>query len=266
MSAPLWETLAELAQVTQPQVMAAGMVFLRIGAVFALVPGFGERVVPLRVRLVCALAVTMGLAPLVPMAPAPDTPISLALFAVAETLNGSILALALRLSLFAIQIAGTIAAQSTSLAQAFGGTGLDPLAAADRLLTMAALALILTTGFPLRLAVLLVDSYDGLPMGLFPAPAALAEWGTSQAGQAFATGFSLAAPFLIVSMLYNLALGAINRAMPQLMVALVGAPAATWGGLVLLMVAAPFMVMHWASGFARILGDPLAMAPLTAWP
>ncbi|MFC3118840.1 flagellar biosynthetic protein FliR [Jhaorihella thermophila] len=36
--------------------------------------------------------------------------------------------------------------------------------------------------------------------------------------------FSLSAPFVIASLLYNLTLGAINRAMPQLMVTLVGAP------------------------------------------
>ena len=73
-------------------------------------------------------------------------------------------------------------------------------------------------------------SYEILPMGL-PVPAAdVAAWGTARVAQAFALGFSLAAPFVIAAFAYNLALGAINRAMPQLMVAFIGAPAITAGG------------------------------------
>ena len=80
-------------------------------------------------------------------------------------------------------------------------------------------------------------SYEILPMGL-PIPAAdLAAWGTARVAQAFALGFSLAAPFVIAAFAYNLALGAINRAMPSLMVAFIGAPAITAGGLLLLMLA-----------------------------
>ena len=45
----------------------------------------------------------------------------------------------------------------------------------------------------------------------------------------FALALSLAAPFVIASLLYNVALGVINKAMPQLMVAFVGAPAITCG-------------------------------------
>ena len=76
-------------------------------------------------------------------------------------------------------------------------------------------------------------------MGL-PVPAAdVAAWGTARVAQAFALGFSLAAPFVIAGFAYNLALGAINRAMPQLMVAFIGAPAITAGGLLILMLAAP---------------------------
>ena len=52
----------------------------------------------------------------------------------------------------------------------------------------------------------------------------VAEWGVARVGAAFALALGLAAPFVIAAVLYNLALGVINKAMPQLMVALVGAP------------------------------------------
>ncbi len=73
---------------------------------------------------------------------------------------------------------------------------------------------------------------------------------------AFGLAVSLAAPFAVASFAYNLALGAINRAMPQLMVAFVGAPAITAGALLLLWIAAPDMLFHWADRLDAVLADP----------
>ncbi len=58
-------------------------------------------------------------------------------------------------------------------------------------------------------------------------------------------------------MLYNLTLGIINRAMPQLMVVFVGAPAITAAGLVLLMLLAPVMLGLWAAALGEFIAAPL---------
>jgi flagellar biosynthetic protein FliR len=71
-----------------------------------------------------------------------------------------------------------------------------------------------------------------------------------------ALAFPLAAPFVIGSGLYNLALGAINKAMPQLLVAFVGAPALALGGLLLMLIAAPLMVSVWLSIFNDLSAAP----------
>ncbi len=73
---------------------------------------------------------------------------------------------------------------------------------------------------------------------------------------AFALAFSLAAPFTIASFVYNLALGVINRAMPQLMVTFVGAPAITLGGLALLLVSAPILLGIWHQCLVDFIADP----------
>ena len=73
---------------------------------------------------------------------------------------------------------------------------------------------------------------------------------------AFTFAFTLAVPFVAVSLLYNLALGVINRAMPQLMVAFVGAPAITYGALVLLALTAPLVLALWADQFQGRLLSP----------
>ena len=69
----------------------------------------------------------------------------------------------------------------------------------------------------------------------------LSQWGIDKVSGAFAMAFRLAAPFVIVSVLYNITLGVINRAMPQLMVAFVGAPVITAGGLALLALMSPIL-------------------------
>ena len=45
--------------------------------------------------------------------------------------------------------------------------------------------------------------------------------------------------------------------MPQLMVAFVGAPAITWGGLFLLLITTPFLLPVWFEAFQAALVAPL---------
>lgn len=258
MTPELIDAMTLLARQAQELAVQTGGVFARAGAVFALVPVFGERVIPARIRLAGAFAMTAIVAPAVPVVSAPADPLALGLFLMSETLVGVILGMALRLMVMALQIAGTIAAQATSLAQAFGGAGVDPQPAIAQLLVMGGLALAVLSGFAERLAMFLVLSYDLFPPGTWPDPADLARWGTGRIGQAFGLAFSLAAPFVIAASLYNLALGAINRAMPQLMVAFIGAPALTLGGLALLLLAAPVMLGAWLPGLLGVLADPAA--------
>ena len=74
---------------------------------------------------------------------------------------------------------------------------------------------------------------------------------------AFALAFTLAAPFVITSLVYNLALGVINRAMPQLMVAFVGAPVITFGAVFLLFLSAPLILSVWNAEFLAFLANPV---------
>jgi flagellar biosynthetic protein FliR len=183
--------------------------------------------------------------------------VALGLFLMSETLAGLALGAAIRLMVMALQIAGTIAAQSTSLAQFFGGAGVDPQPAMSQILMLGGIALLVIFGLPERAAEYLILSYQLLPAGVWADPGALAIWGTARVAQAFALGFTLAAPFVIGAALYNLALGAINRAMPTLMVAFIGSPAITLGGLAMLALAAPFMLTVWLEAAAGALQPAL---------
>jgi flagellar biosynthetic protein FliR len=253
--------LADLLAMTEAGLAGFLLVFVRIGAVVALLPGFGEQMIPARIRLGAAVAFTMVVWPmLAPDLARPDPVRPFLALLLIEAGIGLMLGIAIRLMVVALQLAGSIAAQSTALAQIFGpGAAPDPMPAIGSILMLGGVTLAVAAGLHVKAALAMARSYEILPMGL-PVPAAdVAAWGTARVAQAFALGFSLAAPFVIAAFAYNLALGAINRAMPQLMVAFIGAPAITAAGLLLLMLAAPVILHFWGQRLDLLLADPLAM-------
>ena len=256
--------LAGLLPWAQDALWAGFAVFLRIGAMLSLVPAFGEQSVPPRLRLILALAFTLVIlpatGPLVGAAPAALP--GLLLVCGAEVLAGLLFGLMLRLFVLALQIAGTIAAQSTSLSQLFGGgPGTEPAPAIGHLLVISGLALIAILGLHVRLAAMMIQSYVLIPHGTLPSASTVADAGLREITRCFTLAFTLSAPFVVASLLYTVTLGVINRAMPQLMVAFVGAPAITAGGLFLLMISAPIMLSLWSGGLIDFMDNPFGALP-----
>jgi flagellar biosynthetic protein FliR len=252
---------AELIALIQAQLWIGFVVFLRVGATVSLLPGFGEQTVPMRIKLVIALAFTLIVAPAIQAIPPPASASVIATLALTETLAGALMGLGIRLFILALQTAGAIAAQSTSLSQILGGAAIEPLPAMGYVLTIGAIALAVMSGLHIKAAHLLIHSYVLLPMGFFQGGNDVADWGLQQVARAFELAFVLAAPFVLMSVLYNLALGVINKAMPQLMVAFVGAPVITLGGLFLLFLAAPTMLAVWLSALDQFMANPMGPNP-----
>ncbi len=239
--------------------VAAG-VFVRIAAMLYLMPGLGERAVPSRLRLGAALVLTALVAPLVaPVAgPPPRTPADLALAILAEAAAGLVVGLAFRLLVLALQLAGSMAAQHLSVAQMFGaGVAPEPEPSIATLLAMGGIVLLLLGGAHVRLVAVLAGLYEVLPFGSMPAGADLAAWTVAGSARVFALALTLALPFVAVAFAYNLALGALSRAMPQLLVALVGAPLLIGLGLGVLWLALPELFARWGATAGTVLADPL---------
>jgi flagellar biosynthetic protein FliR len=245
------EALLDLHDLAMPHVLAFLAVFLRVGAMMLLLPGFGDRMIPTRIRLVVGFALAVAATPVV----APPASITPALVA-SEGAIGLAFGAVLRCVAQALLMAGTMAAQLTSLAQLFGSV--EPSSAIGNTLNIAGLCLIMAAGLPVWLVEMIVRSYDVLPMGAVMPGSDVAIWGVSRLAHAFALALGLAAPFALAAMVYNLAMGVINRAMPQLMVALVGAPAITGASGVILLLAAPVILMAWKGQMLAVLADPIS--------
>ena len=257
------EALAPFLDVAAASLYAIAGVFARVGAAVALLPGFGETGLPTRVKLGAAVVFAMVVWPAVaPVAATPTDAAGFGLTIAAEAVAGLLIGLSARLLIFALQIAGAIAAQATSVAQMFGeGLTADPQPAYSNVLAVAGIALAFALGLPAWAASAMIGSYATIPFGAFPPDADVARWGVARVAGAFETAIGIATPFLVTAFAYNVALGAINKAMPQLMVAFVGAPAITAGALLMMFLVTPLALSLWGGHMQAVLLDPFGAMP-----
>lgn len=232
---------------------ASAVYFFRLGAVISVSPAFGSQMVSQRFKLGVALLLSNLFAILAPVSVSEIN--SSLIFG--EVFIGLIFGLGLRFLAWTLQIAGTVAAQATSLSQLLGDAAVEPTPAIGQILTMGGLALFFILDFHLLWIIGLLKLYDLFPVGLKLSGGDVFVWSVGRVAGSMQLAVQLAAPFLILSILYNLTLGIINKAMPQLMVAFVGAPVITFGGLVFLFLSAAAMLAVWGDAVRMYLFDPM---------
>ena len=255
------EPLAAILAGADATVLTAMGIFTRVGAAAFLIPGMGERAIPVRVRLGLALALTLLLWPLVRplVAETPRTVPGLALLLAAEAVSGVLIGLGFRLLVLVLQIAGMTAAFHLSISHMFGsGVAPTPEPTMATFLALGGIVIAMQAGLHVAVVAALAGLYEVLPFGRFPLAADAGAWSVARVADGFALGLSLAFPFIAVSFAYNLALGALSRAMPQLLVALVGVPLLVGLGLLTLYLVLPAIYDRWRPLLETILSNPLA--------
>lgn len=239
-------------------VFAFSLLFVRVGAIFAFLPGFSSAYVPPRVRLVLALAVTLLLMPVLTAdVPArPPTPVGLALLVLGEAAIGAFLGTMARVALAAMQIAGTFAAYFSSLASALIQ---DPItdqqtATIAGFLSTLGLVLIFLTDLDHLMLAAIRESYRLFPVGQ-PLPIDdLSSLLTREIARSFAIGLQLSAPFLVLGLVYNVGLGLLSRLMPQLPVFFFGLPIQIGLQIWLLMLSISGIVLVFLNYFSQAVG------------
>lgn len=203
------------------------LVFARLGSAVMLLPGWGDGGVPVRVRLVLALALTVVLAPVVggSYGEVADDRILLRLL-FGELAIGLFLGLAARTLVAALHLGGSMAA----LESGFAAAGLfDPREGTQgtvlsSFFAVAGITALFASGFDHLLVLLLAESWRLLPPGgLPPRPSleALVALGSAM----WRTALALAAPVLAVSLITQLGAGLVNRLVPGIQVFFVILPA-----------------------------------------
>lgn len=199
--------------------------FVRIAAMLSALPLIGGRLLPMRVRLVLALALTWVVFPLVGSVPPVDplSPVGILLVA-NQVLIGAAMGFALQVVFNALVVGGQIVGASMGLGFASvvdPQNGIQVPVVSQLYFILGALVFLSLDGH-LRMVELVARSFVSLPVdgrGLDPGHFhGLALWGALMFGE----GMRLALPVVSVVLLTNLALGVATRAAPQLNVFALG--------------------------------------------
>lgn len=229
-----------LQQFLPANLFVAFLIFSRIGAAMMLLPGFGELYVPQRFRLLLALAMagllTPVLAPVLP--PLPASPAALALLIMGEVLVGVFIGTLARMLVAALEMAGMMVSLQTGLSAA---TIFNPLAESSSplpsaLYGMLGVVLIFVTDLDHLLLRAAVESYGLFTPGALPPVGDFADTVTRFAAGSFRLAFEMAAPFIIIGLVFFVALGLVARMVPQLQVLFIAQPMQILGGLAIFAV------------------------------
>jgi flagellar biosynthetic protein FliR len=230
-----------------PALAAAFMlVFARIGAMVMLLPGLGETNIPVRIKLAIALLLTLIILPLHRAAYHIDmqsmTPLLVSM--VHEIIIGVVLGATARVTLAALQVAGSVIAQQMGLGFV---TAVDPTQGQQGLLignflTLLGITLLFATDSHHLVIAALNDSYAIFSPGETMQGGDVAALATRAFAAAFKIGLQLSAPFLVFGLVFNIGLGVLARLMPQMQVYFVGVPLSIlFGFLIFALVLAALM-------------------------
>jgi flagellar biosynthetic protein FliR len=216
------------------------LVFARTGTMLMLLPGLGEQNISARMRLTFALMLAAMLLPLHRNAYHIDLtslgPVVLML--VEEILIGGMLGVTARLTISALEVAGSVIAQQLGLGFV---TAIDPTQGEQGMiignfLTLLGITLFFATDMHHLVIAALNDSYALFEPGDLPSSGDAAALITKMVAGAFRIGIQLSAPFIVFGLLFNIGLGLLARLMPQMQVFFVGLPLSILIGLLFLLL------------------------------
>ena len=235
------------------------LVFARIGAMVMLLPGFGEGFIPVRVKLAIALLLTLIILPLHRSAYHVDmqSVAPLAVLLVHEIIIGVVLGATARVTLAALQVAGSIIAQQLGLGFV---TSVDPSqgqqgALMGNFLTLLGIALLFATDSHYLVITALNESYRIFSPGELMPSGDVAALATRAFAAAFKIGLQLSAPFLVFGLVFNIGLGVLARLMPQMQVYFIGVPLSILIGFMILAAVLVSMMGTYMDYFVGVMRD-----------
>jgi flagellar biosynthetic protein FliR len=235
--------------------------FFRIGALLMAAPVFSAASVPMRLRVLLALAVTILVEPLLPQPAGVDPLGATTLVIIAQQVAiGIAIGFVLQLAFNALVFGGQVIAYSMGLGFAHlmdPQNGVQVPTVSQFYLIFATIAFLAVDGH-LRLLALVVESFTALPIaadGITQnALWSLTLWGA----RLFADGLLMGLPVVAALLLVSIGMGMVSRAAPQLNIFAVGFPVTLGVGFVLMWVSLPQSIalfMDWLDVLFELTGS-----------
>lgn len=228
--------------VTGDVILAVFLVFCRIGGCMMVAPGISSARIPVQARLFMSLAVALALSPMLldRLTPAVTgaEPFRILELIFVETATGLLIGFLGRLFFFVLEFFGIVIAQSIGFGNLPGvpyeGEDASPTLAS--VLVVSATAMIFLADLHWEIIRGLTESYAAIPPTQpLTARFALMAY-TDQMTAVFLMALRIASPFVIYSVMVNVAMGLTNKLTPTIPVYFVLTPLIMTGGLLLLML------------------------------
>lgn len=218
-----------------------------LGRIFGLIvtaPVFNNAALPVRVKLVLGLAITVAVAPALSAFPqvAPASWAGLAIF-VQQGLIGIALGFTMRLVFAGIDLAGELIGLQMGLGFAvfYDPQNATQLPIVAELAGLISLLIFLALNGHLMMLALLAESFSVLPVGATSFHAGGWETLLRWAAAIFSTGVLLALPLISALLIANVALGVLTKVAPQLNLFAVGFPLTLMAGFIMLALTLPYI-------------------------
>ncbi len=232
------------------------MVFIRVAPLIFFMPVTGSRGVPIQARVLCAFAVAMVLAPVVPLSTdaLPQNGAGIVLFVGKEIILGAILALFARLIFGAVETAGQMAGIQMGLGIA--GT-MDPQSGTQISLVgyfwniCAVLIFLAIDGHHLFFRTMM-ESFRFLPPGELHISQATFEGMVRGGSWMFVMTVKIMAPVTASLFLSHVAMGIIAKTVPQIPILIVALPLNIGLGLTFTGLCLVFLTPLLINGFATM--------------
>ncbi|MGH9327438.1 MAG: flagellar biosynthetic protein FliR [Terriglobia bacterium] len=207
----------DLAALVSTTVDKATLVGARVGMLIEFAPFFGSAAIPMPVKAALTVAVTAVLYPVFKMFPSVPNVAAWIEIMLGEATVGLVIGIVMTFVFEGVELAGEVAGFQLGFSLE---TSIDPTTqAASPILSVAyqslALLFFLQLGMHRWMLLSLAESYRTLPIGA----ARLGEAGMQHllqaSGSMFVIGIEMAAPIMLATFLTDLALGFLNKAIPQ---------------------------------------------------
>lgn len=236
----------------------------RIGSFFMAVPIIGTQMVPVRVRLGLALAVTFLLVPVLPEMPVYD-PLSLDTWLVIlhQVLIGTLMGFTLQF-LFQSFIAG---AQMIAMQSGLGFASMtDPssgvqIVVVAQFYSMMAILLFLAMNGHLVMMEIMAQSFYALPVGMGGLDNEVFMRVVLSLSWLFAAALLMALPAITALLIINLAFGVMTKAAPQLNIFAIGFPFTMLMGLIMHWINLPIFYDHYIRSTHYVLDFMQSLLP-----
>ncbi|CAN7230674.1 flagellar biosynthetic protein FliR [Pararhizobium sp. LjRoot255] len=239
-------------------VLALFAAFCRIGACIMIMPGFSTARVPVQIRLFVAVAISMAVLPIMwnDIYPQISGKGHTYIYIIAtETVVGSVIGLIARYYVLGLQFTGTVITMMIGFnapptADVLEDTAENQL---TNLISFAGLMVLFMLDFHHVILSSIVDSYKVMPLGAGFDPQGVLITLTNALETTFYIMLRLASPFLIYGLLFNVAIGMVNKLAPQMPLYFISLPYLIMGGMFLLYLGIAAMLRLFADGFAPVM-------------